>query len=161
MKKNSSIVCAPGLAVFLLCWPEISRAVETNFPYAIISRRNVFSLVAVSPATNFPPPPAPLTRLKLTGFAFLPPHKWAVLQIKEADAAPVGVALEEGESLGAVQLISVNAAAGIVAVRNGAVPMELALEKSGGCDLAVAAPTQLAAEHRPIPVLPPLGSADP
>ena len=147
----------------MLCLPGIASAAETNSPYAAIARRNVFSLVAAPPpAVHFPPPPAaPMTRLKLTGLAVLPPDKWALLQIQEEGAPPFSAALLEGESKGAVRLVSINITAATALVSNGAVLTELALEKIGVRNKAVAAPTQLAAEHRPIPVLPLPGAGDP
>ena len=162
VKKKFTTISTHGLGLLLLCAPGISRADETNFPYAAISRRNVFALVAAPPAANFPPPPAaPMTRLKLTGLASLPPDKWALLQIQEEGAAPFSATLLEGESKGAVRLVSINITDATAMVSNGAVLTELALEEIGGRNVPVAAPTQLAAEHLPIPVLPPPGIGDP
>jgi hypothetical protein len=103
-------------------------------------------------------PQMPPAQVKLTGIAILPPVKWALLEVQEYGQNISPLALTEGSRRLALEVVEVDAKAGWVTVRNAGVLMTLTIEKMGATP---AAPVAWGGEHRPIPVLPPIGAGDP
>ncbi|MGC8887609.1 MAG: hypothetical protein ACP5MG_10675 [Verrucomicrobiia bacterium] len=130
---------------------------ETNAnKYSAIPQRNAFNLREPEPPKPPEQPPPPIT-VKLTGITTLLDTKRVFLLVQEQGKQPESKMLREGEKDGAVEVVQIDEAAGMVKIINSGKEMTLTFEKDG-----IKPPTAPAVTTPPMPPnVPPVPGAIP
>lgn len=118
------LLCGLGLA--LLANPAL--ALTDDNPYVAIVGRNAFALKPPPRPEDINKPPPPVTsEIKLQGISTILGRKQVIMKVKTPARAPepakdLSIMLGEGEREGEIEVLEINAAEGVVRLKNGENP---------------------------------------